>query len=112
MICLLRLPPRLVIHVYQSPRSVLQEANTLRVVEIWYLGNERVAFKVVLIDMALKQVLLDPVLEALVSKVDAELVKTGHVLSAGEVEKAGEGSKSSLHKCCLMCSFNHAKRSE
>ena len=57
MIRLLRLPPRLIIHdVYQSPRSVLQEANALRVVEIWYFGNEpRDAFVVVLIDVALKQ---------------------------------------------------------
>ena len=62
------------------------------------MRNEpRDAFKVVLVDVALKQTLLDPVLEALVSKVDAELVEgvgsTGHVLWAGEVEKADEGSE-------------------
>ena len=70
--------------MYQSPRSILQEANTLPVVEIWYLRKEpRNAFEVILIDVALKQALLYPVLEALVSKADAELVKgvgsIGHV---------------------------------
>ena len=62
------------------------------------MGNEpRDAFKVVLVDVALKQTPLNPVLEALVSKADAELVEgvgsTGHVLWAGEVEKADKDSE-------------------
>lgn len=60
----------------------------LRVVEIWYLGNEaHVACGVVLVVVAFKQVSLDPVVEALVTKVGAELVE-----GVEEIEITAEGS--------------------
>jgi hypothetical protein len=62
------------------------------------LGNEaHVACGVVLVVVAFKQVSLDSVLEALITKVGVELVEgvepPGHVLWAGEIEITAEGSE-------------------
>ena len=98
VVSLARHPSCLVIHdVDQTARLVLQQAEAFRVVEVRNLRNEaRDAFSVVLGYVLLKQLLLDEVLETLVSIVDAELIKgvrpAGHVLGSREIEETNERS--------------------